>query len=331
MVQRIGTLLKSICMLLAVNFHYIREQFDAPYPAIFGKTPKEFRMQLETLSKLGRFVSSKDIEDRVSNNESFSEKSIIITFDDGLKEQVDLAKPVLDEMGIPALFFINTRVLEVPKLLNVHKIHIVRSILSPELILEHFESIPSYKMLNEVQRKKIQSLGIKHYVYDETSNAYLKYLLNFVLTPDCVDKEFSYLLKEVCYVDEKAVHRDFYMSSETIVALATEGFIGSHAHDHLPLGVLPIEQARFQIEKSNEVLKKLGIETKAFSYPYGSREAVGDIPSYLGDYGFTFAFTMNRGVNVNMEKAFEFMRFDNNDVPGGKLYNSSYPIPHFEL
>lgn len=330
MVQRIGSWLKSICMLLAVNFHYIREQFDAPYPAIFGKTPKEFRMQLETLSKLGRFVSSKDIEDRVSNNETFTEKSIIITFDDGLKEQVDLAKPILDEMGIPAIFFINTKILEEPKLLNVHRTHIVRSLLSPDLILEHFTSSASYQMLEEEQRQKFQSLGSKHYVYDEAKSAYLKYLLNFVFTSDSVDKEFSHLLKEVCFVNEKAVHRDLYMSSETIVDLATEGFIGSHAHDHLPLGVLPKEQAKFQIKKSKEVLKKFGIETKAFSYPYGSKEAVGDIPSYLGDYGFTFAFTMKRGVNMNVEKAFEFMRFDNNDVPGGKAYNSSNPLPHFE-
>ena len=330
MALKIGTLLKSICMLLAVNFHYIREQFDAPYPAIFGKTPIQFRRQLETLSKLGKFVSSRDIEELVAKNEKLSKKSIIITFDDGLKEQVDLAKPILDEMGIPAIFFINTKILEEPKLLNVHRTHIVRSLLSPELILDHFTSSATYQRLDEKQRQKIQSLGSIHYRYDGPKNAYLKYLLNFVFTPDSVDKEFSYLLNEICSVDEKSAHSDLYISPETITALGAEGAVGSHAHDHLPLGVLPKEEARLQVGKSREVFKRFGIEAKAFSYPYGSKEAVGNIQSYIENYGFTFAFTMNRGVNLNFENPFELKRCDNNDVPGGKAYNSSNLLINFE-
>lgn len=45
-------------MLIAVNYHYIRESFEAPYPAIFGKTPAELRSQLEQLGKAGSFVSA---------------------------------------------------------------------------------------------------------------------------------------------------------------------------------------------------------------------------------------------------------------------------------
>ena len=141
---------------------------------------------------------------------------------------------------------------------------------------------------------------------------------------------FSYLLNEICFVDEKIAHRNLYMSSETITALAAEGSVGSHAHDHLPLGVLPEESAKYQIGKSKEVLERLGIESRAFSYPYGSKEAVGHASSYLSDYGFTFAFTMNRGVNINFDNAFELNRYDNNDVPGGKAYKRTHPLTHFE-
>lgn len=118
-------------MLLAVNFHYIREHFNAPFPAIYGKTPTELRKQLEILSKLGKSISPKDIEEHIAKNDKLPENSIIITFDDGLREQFELAKPILDEMGIPAIFFINTKIFDEPKLLNVHKAHIVMSLLSP--------------------------------------------------------------------------------------------------------------------------------------------------------------------------------------------------------
>lgn len=317
-------------MLLAVNFHYIREHFDAPFPAIYGKTPTELRKQLEILSKLGKFISPKDIEEHIAKNDKLPENSIIITFDDGLREQFELAKPILDEMGIPAIFFINTKIFDEPKLLNVHKAHIVRSLLSPEFILDHFKSSISYQQLNEKQKQKIQALGSKHYRYDGPKNAFLKYLLNFVITSHNVDKEFSYLLKEVCSVDETSVFKDLYFSPEMVASLGKEGAIGSHGHDHLPLGELPEEGAKLQVAKSCEILKRFGIEARAFSYPYGSNEAVGNVKSYLGDYGFTYAFTMSRGVNVNLENPFVLYRCDNNDVPGGKAYRSSNLLINFE-
>jgi len=318
-------------MLLAVNFHYIRENFEAAFPAIFGKTPSQFRSQLEQLTKLGTFVSANDIAIQIEKNEAFQKKSIVITFDDGLQEQCDLAKPILDDMGIPAIYFVNTKILTEQKLLNVHRIHLVRSLLSPEIILENLLKSSSFLELGEDEKNKFQELGSKHYVYDSAQNAYLKYLLNFVFTPEEVDREFAFLLRKVCNVDEAIEHSKLYMSKEAIVSLAKSDSIGSHAHDHLPLGVLPKGESVFQIRKSREILNELQIPTKAFSYPYGSKEAVGITPYLLKEEGFTFAFTMERGVNEGIYKPLELKRYDNNDVPGGKTYRPGRPIPYFEV
>ncbi len=93
-------------MLIVSNYHYIREDFTAKHPSIFGLTPKQFRLQMEELSKAGSFISQKDL--LKFRNKKFDKNYILITFDDGLKEQYELAKPILDAMGIPFIFFINT-------------------------------------------------------------------------------------------------------------------------------------------------------------------------------------------------------------------------------
>src|SRR6185437_6964047 len=95
-------------MLVAGNYHYIRPGFEAPYPGIFGVTPPQFESQLARLSKIASFVSSADIVNALESGHPLPENALLITFDDGLKEQFEFALPILDKMGIPAVFYINT-------------------------------------------------------------------------------------------------------------------------------------------------------------------------------------------------------------------------------
>ena len=69
-------------MLIAVNFHYIREAFNLPFPSIFGINPDTFRNQLQALAQWGEFVSQNDILASLTNNAPLPEKSFIITFDE---------------------------------------------------------------------------------------------------------------------------------------------------------------------------------------------------------------------------------------------------------
>ena len=92
-------------MLAAINFHYIRDSFESKFPAIYGQTPAQFEQQLKVLASIGEFVSAEDIKDYIQKDIALPNRSIVITFDDGLKEQYDNALPILDKLGIPAIFF----------------------------------------------------------------------------------------------------------------------------------------------------------------------------------------------------------------------------------
>jgi peptidoglycan/xylan/chitin deacetylase (PgdA/CDA1 family) len=307
-------------MLLSVNYHYIRESFEAPYPAIFGKTPGQFEKQILELSKYGSFISADQLDDSIKLGKSLPRKAILITFDDGLKEQLQYAVPILNRMGVPACFFINTKTLTDTSLLNVHLIHLVRSQLAPEIILEELMKHPSYINLTEAEKAKHRNLGIAHYRYDEPENAYLKYILNFALSSEDVMAIFQYLFDTLLACDMKKVHGDLYLNENDLKTLGRSQFIGSHSHDHLPLGVLEEGFAKEEVARSRSLLERAGHPPKGFSYPYGSKEAVGLVHEWLDAYDFSFAVTMNRGYNVSLDKPFLLNRCDNNDVPGGKSY-----------
>ncbi|AVR43825.1 hypothetical protein C7S20_00245 [Christiangramia fulva] len=296
-------------MLAVANFHYIRKSFETEYPSIFGVTPDRFRKQLQKLAKYGQFVSQKDILKGISEDK----KAILITFDDGLKEQFELAKPILDEMKIPFICFVNTSNFSEKKVSLVHQIHLLRSRISPVELRKEIEKKWTIKLSDEEKNK-----AIIHYNYDEEEVARLKYLLNFRLGFEELRKIISPLFKD--HFDKAEMANELYMGEEQLAELWGEGSLGSHGHYHDPLGMLPAEKVKKELEKSQEFfISRFGGRAKAFSYPYGSFEACKNLSIPLAKTGYEMAFSMERAINKNpAENPFLLGRYDCNDLPGGK-------------
>ena len=303
-------------MLVAVNFHYVRPSFDAAYPSIHGLTPAQFEAQLKVLGRAGTFVSASQVRDRVLGGK-LPERSVLITFDDGLREQFEHALPVLKKLGIPALFFINTAPNIEGRVLTVHQIHLLRSVVSPADFLAMLQRAAVKKGI-ELNGTVPADLARAQYPYDTEEAARLKYLLNA-----CLTEAQRSVLADLCFAEvfpgrESAMARDLYMSPEQIRQL--DGSIGSHTHAHLALGLIGEEAARSEIESSMTHLEGwLGQRPFALSYPYGSREIctkrVGELTAASGA---DFAFTMERGVNRTFASPHHLTRIDCNDAPGGK-------------
>ncbi len=72
-------------------------------------TPENFEAQIKYLMDQGYTpITFTALIDHVSNGAAIPEKSIVITFDDGWKSQLDYAVPVLKKYGFTATFFIIT-------------------------------------------------------------------------------------------------------------------------------------------------------------------------------------------------------------------------------
>ena len=305
--------------LVVVNFHYVRPVYDEPYPGIHGITPAQLEAQLRTLGVAGTFVSAADVRDAVNGRRALPERAILVTFDDGLREQFDHALPVLDALAVPALLFVNTAPIAARTVSAVHRIHLLRANVAPDRFMAMLRAHAGARGVS-LRVESNDGAAAAQYRYDEPQVARLKFLLNFQLEPrerdaliaDCFAEEFG--------ADESALSDRLYMDVEQLRVLAGRGMLGTHGHEHLPLGLLDGDALRRCVRESLRCLEAwTGATPFALSYPYGSLPAcsrrAGEIAA---EEGIELAFTMERAGNFGFERPMHMARFDCNDVPGGK-------------
>lgn len=303
-------------MLKIANYHYIRRKFITKYPSIFGVTPELFKKQLLLLKEKGDFLHPNELILNHKEILSSKENYFFVTFDDGLKEQFQYAMPILDELNVPAVFFANSRNFQNKKLSTVHKIHLLRSILSPYVFLSLLTKFSNTIQILDTDIVKAKSI----YIYDDIESASLKYLLNFKIDFKVQEEIINTIF--VIYFNEESVLRELYMSEKEIINLAQKGYLGSHTHNHFPLGLLNETKLKFELENSKlyfENLTKTKIEMVA--YPYGNPEAcTNKVVQTAKEIGYKFGFTTTRGANTIENNLLLLNRFDCNDLPGGKNY-----------
>jgi peptidoglycan/xylan/chitin deacetylase (PgdA/CDA1 family) len=305
-------------MLIAVNFHYVRPTFDAPHAGIHGLTVEEFDRQLETLSRLGEFVSAAQIARAVAGGEVLPERAFVVTFDDGLAEQVECAWPVLERRGIPAIFFVNTRPIQQASVATVHKLHLLRAYVPPSTLSDQLTESALRRGV-DLRQRDLGRLPETLYRYDRPEDARLKYLFNMTLPAEHREGIIAEIFA-THFRDEAQVSRDLYMSRDQVRRLSDAGMLGAHGHEHLVLGSLLAAEAQRQVKLCCELIREwTGRVPVAFSYPFGMREAVSrSVLSAARDAGIRFAFTMERAANRTLPRPLLLARLDCNDVPGGK-------------
>ncbi len=302
-------------MLTISNYHYIRPDFNAPFPSIFGVTPQAFASQLKLLKNEGDCIHPKELAAGYQTILNSKDNFILITFDDGLKEQYDFALPILDQLNFPAVFFANSINYEEKKVSTVHKIHLLRSILSPALLLE---------ILSKTEMKPLSSSDKVHaqtiYRYDDAESAALKYLLNFKMSFEVQEKMIQAIF--VKYFDEKEMVASLYMTENQIRDLAQRSYLGSHTHHHYPIGLLERNQIHFELEHSKSFFEKwTDCPIDMVTYPYGTAEAcTAEVAEIAKETGYKLGFTAIRGTNTSVDHPFLLHRFDCNDVVGGKNF-----------
>jgi len=306
-------------MMIAVNFHYVRPVFDGRYEAIYGSTPAEFAEQLETLGGIGTFVSADEVRDAVQGRTTLPTRAIVITIDDGLREQYEHAWPVLTRLSVPAIFYVNTAPIIEGRVSSVHKIHLLRSELAPAdfvALLRRYAADDGIDLGRPVDPAR----ALLQYEYDTEEVACLKFLLNLILTSDQRDRLIECAFEAVFPGGEPSISHRLYMDGSQLRELGRHRVLGTHGHEHLPLGSLDAARAKEQLRVSMQHLESaIGYRPFTLSYPFGEHDACSpDAAAAAAALGIEFAFTMERAANHDMRAPLHLARFDSNDAPGGK-------------
>ena len=301
--------------LLVVNYHYIRDPGNYQYPGIHSIPVSVFSQQIDNLSNAFRIATPFEVEAFSMGDATFFEPTIFFTFDDGLVDHYWAAKKILDRRGIKAGFFVSTRPLTDRSALVVHKTQWLRAHTPPSVFYDDFIAlITDYFDLSD--QESCQEEAVRHYRFDNRRDAYVKYLINFVLPSDAVDSMLSELL--IRYgVEEGELCRNIYMGVEHIQELQRGGhLIGAHTHSHVRLNKNKSEWSDDILKNKRVIEDIIGEIPTWISYPHGDRKSLPKNPrKFCKEYQFKIGLTMERGWNTIDLSPYEISRIDQNDIP----------------
>lgn len=225
-------------------------------PEMLAVTPENFRAQMQHLKETVALVRFE--EDWAKGPR---EPAVCVTFDDGYADNVLEALPILEEIGVPATFFVSTGIINSASCFWWHELE--------RIILEGGELPPSFTLRFERFGKSWPTIG------EPSRRALYQDLVHLMNNTD--DDSRNRLLQQLRswanYEGKPAgIHR--LMTVEELRSLSASRWstIGAHTVTHSRLSALHPNGQREEIETSNKQLESwLGRKIEVFSYPFGKR------------------------------------------------------------
>lgn len=219
---------------------------------------EQFRNHLSYLSKHATVISIEEMTKRLERNQDLPPNSVVLTFDDGHKDNIDYAYPILKEFDFPATIYIATRFPNGDDFLWRHRLHHLL-LKNENLSFEHNSKKHSFQIKTRDQKQRC---------FAELSGIFVRLSLP-------ARRNLIKQLHTVTETDHPS-QDNLFMSWEDIRSLHNTSLvtIGSHTRNHQMLGKLDEESARTEIRNGIQDLEKqLHNSPEYFSYPYGKQNA----------------------------------------------------------
>ena len=297
----------------ALNYHWVRPKSGAAFEDLAGITPEDLRAQIASLADNFAFVTASQLLDPKA---ALDESSALITFDDGLKDVVDYAAPVLREFGITGTIFLPSLPYAEGRVLQTQKRQLIMGRLGPEGFRKAF-----YEKLDgaRFEREDPERLGIAGaYRYDSEEVRAFKLDLNYRIPYEVLDPVLDSLF-EVLFGDEAAILAQLYISRDDLLRLQDVGWeIGGHSHRHYVMSRLPAARQTEEVVTNRDwIAANLERAPQTFAFPFGGTGTYNDDSiAAVKHSGYAGAFTVGREIVRPSDLAgrFTIPRFDNQDI-----------------
>jgi peptidoglycan/xylan/chitin deacetylase (PgdA/CDA1 family) len=272
--------------LLVATYHRIGTPAESPYyDAVFSATPEAFAAEVRFLRDRFRLITLEELLDLAEAGFPMSGPTALITFDDGYRDNLDAALPVLQALGVQATFFLVTGFLDAPRLpWWDHVSYVLKQARAARITLDQ----PAPLNLDLEQTPRADAIAA-------VVRAWLDH------PPESEDEVRRHLEERVgVVVDEPALGRELFLTWDDARRLAGAGMaIGSHSRSHPTLARLSEAEQLGELAGSKRLLEdRLGRPVAALAYPYGWPGATTDATRRLArEAGYRIAFSAIPGVN----------------------------------
>lgn len=278
-------LLPSKPQLIVLNYHRIGDRNQTLFdPGVFSTDTSGLDEQIRFLKKRYKFATPLQALAIIEGREQLTETLLLMTFDDGYRDNFTEAMPVLKLHGIEAIFFLVTSYIDE-------------------------KTVPWWDQIAFLAKQHAPKALTIHYPYDETFDlspaqfkAELRRLLRVFKSPQVTEPErFLAELEQQVGIRVKDITADLMMTWDDARIMQDHGMVmGLHTHTHRLLSKLtPAEQAA-ELSQCKAILEReLGEEAVFLAYPVGAKDAYNQNTLTIAkNMGIRAAFSFHGGANL---------------------------------
>lgn len=278
--------------LMILTYHRVPADPDSLLPE--EPDADRFREQMRWMRSYCDLLPLPEAAERLMQGD-IPARAASITFDDGYADNFEVAAPILDELGIPATFFIATGAVETGAMWNDRVIEGVRYadrvVDVAELHSLEVEDLPVECAADRIRAIATIIDRIKYLESDHRAS-----IAEAVYRSSCGDRPLRLM-----------------MDSAMVAGLAAKGHdIGAHTVSHPILTAVDARVAAAEIEKSRDwVATVTGSEPRSFAYPNGKRGVDFDEShmKMIRDAGFRLAVSTDWGCATRTSDSSALPRF----------------------
>ncbi len=285
-------------------YHRVNDDRD-PF---FSSVPTEvFERHMAYIARTYRVLTVEELAERMRRG-GLPRNALAITFDDGYRDTLTHAAPILARYGLPATVFLATGFIgsaEVPWFDRVALA--LKATKAESFVAPWGETVQLSRQADRVRAV-------------ERTLDYLKQLRD-----DDLRQTTDRLLEALCVTDQRGF-KNLMLSWDDVQALTGLGFsIGAHTVNHPILSRVSAQRAWTEILGSRTMIESAcGRPPKAFAYPNGGAHDYTDTIKHLvREAGFTCAVTTRFGLNTRDTSPYELRR--------GRPWEDRLPIFAFKL
>ncbi len=246
-------------------------------PEMLAVTPGNFRAQMQNLKDNFPVVRFEEDWTKISK------PSVCVTFDDGYADNVREALPILEEVGVPATFFVSTGTIGTTEEFWWHEL---------ERIILNNQNLPPDITLMVGRLKRTWATG-----FLSERQEFFRGVVQLMTNADTPGRnDLLNQIRAKSGINAESAggnHRTMSIEELRLLAASRWATIGAHTVTHTKLSSLTADAQRAEIETSKRELENwLDLEIKVFSYPYGRRSHyTKESVALCREIGFTKAAT----------------------------------------
>lgn len=272
--------------LLVLGYHRVSHPDGCPYDhGVFDATPEQFEEQVSYLKSRFQVVELAEAQELIEKPARMRRCCVMLTFDDGYRDNYDVAFPILKAHGLKGVFFLTTSFVGSNRLPWWDQIAFLVRHSRPRQIVLYYPR----PVCLDLEQTPVETV--------------IHQVLRLYKAPETTDrKRFLDDLEQACRISlpHDVPDRQFLSWTEAAEMARAGMAFGSHTHTHEILSKLSPEEQYEELRVSRDLLwRHLPVAVNSLSYPIGSPASFSPVTRLaLEQLGYRSAFSFYGGVNI---------------------------------